>query len=286
MKLFSARFDPEYPDLKQILLLVVLYFASGIIFYIIATIPVLFGKLIGWEFSLITYLDYLRLIGSTFINIPLIIYVSRKSGTSFNWELKSPGIQLILLLALLAISVKIIVQPLENPVEYFRALIGGSVRQLDFISPDLNFYMLITFIFSVVITPIVEEIFFRKQILGLLQKKYSPAVSIVIGSALFACAHQRLNDIGALFILGLLNSFVYYKTKSLEASIVLHSINNLSVIFMKYEFIDISGMHVFKFIGAMVICAIVILLIISFINRNKKIQADYESDEQLPHKSF
>ena len=108
MKLFSARFDPDYPDLKQSMRLLSYYFACIIIFYIAGTIPLIFGKLTGWEFSLFSYLDYLRTIFSPFIFIPLIIYVSLKSGISYQWELKSPGIRLILLLVLLAISVRII----------------------------------------------------------------------------------------------------------------------------------------------------------------------------------
>lgn len=142
-----------------------------------------------------------------------------------------------------------------------------TIAKLDFSRPEFNFYLVITSIFTVVIAPIVEEIFWRKQILGLLLKKYSPALSIVLGSALFACAHQRINDIGALFIWGLLFSFVYYKTKSLEASILLHSFTNLSSRFSKYEYIEITGMHFLKFIMVMVICAIIIYLIISYLNR-------------------
>ena len=278
MKLNSASYDLNYPDLKQSLLLLIYYIAFGIIFYIAATIPVLFGKLIGWEFSLITYLDYLHSIKAPFTIIPLIIYVSMKSGISFKWEFESPGIRLILILVLLAIAVRIIVQPLINPVEYISNFIGGSARQLDFSRPEFNFYMVFTSIFSVVIIPIVEEIFFRKQILGLLLRKYSPAVAIVLGSALFACAHQRLNDIGALFIGGLLCSFVYYKTKSLEASILFHSLNNLSGRFMRNEYIEIKGMHFFKFIIAMVICAIIIYLIIRYINRYYRMDKDFLPD--------
>src|SRR5665647_243814 len=281
MKLFSPSFDPNYPNLKQSLFLAVLFFIFGFLFWMTAYIPLLIVSPLPE-----TYLVFLHSLVSPVCVIPLIIYVSRKSGILFKWELKSPGIRLVLLLALLVISVKIVIQPLINPVEYIRALIGGSVRQLGFIRPEFNFQILINSIFAVIIIPIVEEIFFRKQVLGLLLKKYSPAVAIVLSSALFACAHQRINDIGALFILGLLCSFVYYKTKSLEASILLHSLFNLSGRFYKYEYIDIAGTHFFKFIGVMVICAIIIYLIISFINRFEKIQADYESDEQLPHKSF
>lgn len=280
MKLFTASFDPDYPDLKQSLLLLVYYFAFGIIFFIVATIPVLFGKLIGWEFSLITYLDYLRSIGSTFIFIPLIIYVSRKSGISFKWELKSPGIRLILLLVLLAITVRLIIQPFINPVDYITTLIGGRVRLFNFNLPEFDLYWVINFIFIVLIVPIVEEIFFRKQILGLLLKKYSPALSIVVSSALFACAHWQINNFGVFFIWGLLFSFVYYKTKSLEASILLHSITNLTGRFgLGYDYIDVAGMHFFKFIIAMVICAVIIYLIISYINGSERSKSEFKADE-------
>ena len=271
MKLFSARFDPNYPDLKQSLWLVVLFFISGVIFWMIATMPLLFVSPLPE-----TYLIFLRSVASPFIIIPLIIYVSRKSGISGHWTVKSPGIQLILLLALLALSARIILQPLINPVDYFNALIGGRVRLFDFNLPEFNLNWVINSIFIVLIVPIFEEIFFRKQILGLLLKKYSPAVSIVIGSALFACAHWRINDIGALFIWGLLFSLVYYKTKSLEASILLHSLTNLTSRFSKYEYIDVAGMHFFKFIGAMVICAIIIYSIISYLKRYEAVGKDDE----------
>ncbi len=280
MKLFSASLDPDYPDRRQILLLVVFYFAISTLFLFATTIPVLFGKLIGWEFSLFTYFDLLRPIASPIIYIPLIIYVSRKSGISYKWELKSPGIRFILLLVLLAIAIRIIIQPFINPVDYITTLIGGSVRLFNFNLPEFNFYWVLNFIFLVLIVPIVEEIFWRKQIFGLLLKNYSPTVAIVLGSALFACAHWQLNNIGALFIWGLLFSFVYYKTKSLEASILLHSITNLTSSSKQgYEYIDVTGMYFFKFIIGMVICAIIIYLIISYIDGFDRVKADYQEDK-------
>lgn len=266
MKLFYASLDPNYPNLKQSLLLAFLYFTSFLLFWMIATMPLL----VVWPLPE-TYRIFLHSVASPVCTFPLIIYVSWKSGISFKWELKSPGIQLVLLLTLLAISTRIILQPLINPVDYFNTLISGKVRVFDYNLPEFNSFWLIDSIFIALIVPIFEEIFWRKQILGLLQKKYSQTVAIVLGSAFFACAHLQLNNIGALFIWGLLFSFVYYKTKSLEASIFLHSLTNLTSRFRPgCDYIEVKGPQFINFIIAMVICAIIIYLIIRYINRYDK----------------
>jgi membrane protease YdiL (CAAX protease family) len=95
---------------------------------------------------------------------------------------------------------------------------------------------------------------------------------------LFAFVHLRFVNIGALFVWGLLFCFVYYKTNSIECSILLHSIINGFGFFIKHDFIEITGMHFFKFIITMVICLIIIYLIISYINRNYRIKKDASTD--------
>ena len=106
-----------------------------------------------------------------------------------------------------------------------------------------------------------------KQILGLLLKKYSPFIAIVLSSMAFAVGHLRFNDIGCLFIWGFLLGFVYYQTNSIEVSILLHSFWNFSGLFIESKFIDIAAVLIIKYVILMAVSAIVIILILKYLNR-------------------
>jgi membrane protease YdiL (CAAX protease family) len=146
--------------------------------------------------------------------------------------------------------------------------------------PKFDLLIVIKFIFIVFIAPIFEEIFWRKQIFGLLLKKYSPVMAIVLSSVLFACGHLRVFDFGSLFIWGLLYCFVYYKSNSIEFSILLHSISNGVSFFVKRVFID-NELQFFKYTMIMVISAIVAYLVIAYLKRHASINNDYESDDPV-----
>ncbi len=78
-----------------------------------------------------------------------------------------------------------------------------------------------------IVAPIIEEVFFRRFLFVALRKKMNFAPSLVISSFLFAVLHPGLLQ-GALggFYLG----YVYEKSKSLPANILLHSLVNLFII--------------------------------------------------------
>jgi len=94
----------------------------------------------------------------------------------------------------------------------------------------------------IVIAPIFEEFMFRGALLGALVSWYRFAVANVIVAALFLGLHmigwhfqgrlwQNLaSPVGgalAIFLLGLVFGFVAHRSKSLIASILAHSLNNL-----------------------------------------------------------
>ena len=150
-------------------------------------------------------------------------------------------------------------------MEYFGNLIEGRIKLLRFNVPEFNALMTTRLIFSVIIIPVLEEIFWRKQIFGLFLKKYSPFVAMVLSSALFACAHFQTGIIGVIFIWGLLMSFVYYITNSIELSILLHSIINLSGFFIEHKYVAINEISVIDSITPMVISAFMLYLAIRYL---------------------
>ena len=99
-------------------------------------------------------------------------------------------------------------------------------------------------------------------------------IAIIVSSVLFALAHGRLYDIGALFIWGLLFGIVYYQTNSIEASILTHALTNLFANSTKYGFTQSNGFPLFKYVAVMVVCALVIYLIIKNLDKYRLVRED------------
>ncbi len=267
--------NETYPNFKQFLLLLIFFFSSLFCLHMIFAI----SHVIGGQLS-DSYMVFIIPVVHSIFYILFILYVSRKSGIPVRWTVKLPPIYFVLLLSLLAISTVIITQPFIYPIEYFSSLGEGRFRFVEFVMPKFNLLVVYRFIFTVFIVPVCEEIFWRKQVFGILLKKYSPTMAIVLSSVLFACGHLRRFDIGSLFIWGLLFCFVYYKSKSIEFSILLHSISNVHSFFVKRVFIDINQIQFFKYITIIIISALVFYMVISYLNRNKLIK-DYEIDNKI-----
>jgi membrane protease YdiL (CAAX protease family) len=228
-------------------------------------------KVFGWQL-LESFRPYFTAVATPFIYLPFIIYISHKSMIPVTWRMKLPPVHLFLLMVILAIAIRLIIQPFINPVEYFGNLIEGRFKLLRFIVPEFNPLMATKLIILVTIVPVLEEIFWRKQLFGLFLKKYSPVVSMVLSSALFACAHFQTGIIGVIFIWGLLLSFVYYITNSIELSIVLHSIINLSAPFIEHRYVATNGLRLNNSLILIVISSFVLYLTIQYLLQNRLVK--------------
>lgn len=95
-------------------------------------------------------------------------------------------------------------------------------------------------LFNVVfLAPIIEEIIFRGIILRGLLTSYTPIKAILISSVVFGLIHFNVQQIPQAIVSGIYLGFVFYKTKSLSAVIILHSIANLLSLlslFFHYEY--------------------------------------------------
>jgi len=180
----------------------------------------------------------------------------------------------------LSIAVRIVSSPFDSPAEYFDNLFNWKLKLLVFGVADIDLNMAIHAISSVLIGPIFEEYFFRKQVLGQLLQRLSPFVAILISSALFAAGHWRIDDLGSLFIWGIFYGIVYYKTKSVETSILLHSFSNLLNFFYEYNFQTINETKLISYTIMVVISIVVILFIINNIIRINKIDGDFPKKVQ------
>ena len=80
----------------------------------------------------------------------------------------------------------------------------------------------------VILAPVLEEILFRGLILGSIRQKSGKALGAVfISAAIFGAMHVHIPQkmVNAL-VIGLILGYIYVKTESLAAVIIIHAINN------------------------------------------------------------
>lgn len=91
---------------------------------------------------------------------------------------------------------------------------------------------------SFLVIPIIEEIFFRGYIQTRLEEDFGGPAAVLISSAIFAFGHVQYLYLGifgigntiSVFIAALGFGFLYFKTRSLIPSIIMHAIANLPLI--------------------------------------------------------
>jgi membrane protease YdiL (CAAX protease family) len=196
---------------------------------LLSPVNLVLNKLIGKEASMLIY--YLLAIG-----IPLwIVYSIRKSKTnchSFNLTIENKRIIPLVIIGTIALLFGIIT-PIGNLIP-----MPESIKKafMDFGSQTGIF----AFFLMVIAAPILEELIFRGIILDGLLKNYSPTKSILISSLLFGLVHLNTWQFVTGLIIGIFSGWVYYRTRSLSFSIIIHASANLSGFLMRF-FIDIDS---------------------------------------------
>ncbi|MFU0515123.1 CPBP family intramembrane metalloprotease domain-containing protein [Gardnerella sp. DNF01162] len=101
-----------------------------------------------------------------------------------------------------------------------------------------------TFIFVVILAPIVEEWLFRKQLLSRL-RAYGEKRAIVFSALAFALFHMNIFQFFYAFGLGLVFGYIYIRTSKLSYSIFLHMIVNFQgsivAMWLEKQLVDASG---------------------------------------------
>lgn len=87
--------------------------------------------------------------------------------------------------------------------------------------------LIFSFIVTVMIAPVIEEVYFRGFLLPAITKTTGIVLGAMLTSIIFGVLHFQANVIIYTFILGLFLSFLYYKLGSIIPGIGLHMVNNL-----------------------------------------------------------
>ncbi len=200
-----------FPTWIDILSIVGVFFLSGLL---VATI-LLAAKIEQSGFGL-----FIAYVGQFALTIACTVFLVRtrtgKLVEVIRFSFRGFDPTVILWGVILMLALTVVIEPVINlfPAEWYD-WVGDRLKQ--------GGWAMAT---AVVAAPICEEVLFRGLIQGSLVRKRGPWVGIPIASALFGIIHLIPQQIIAGFLIGLVIGFVYYKTRSLLAAIVLHGINN------------------------------------------------------------
>ena len=89
--------------------------------------------------------------------------------------------------------------------------------------------------FGIIIAPTIEEIIFRGFLQSALKNYFGGRYAILISASLFAAVHMDVFAFFQILILGMLLGYLYEKTQTLVASVVVHILHNsLTLVFLLY----------------------------------------------------
>jgi uncharacterized protein len=193
-------------------------------------LSLLLNNIAGKEMSFLVF--YLFAMGATF----WFAHQKRKNRTSIRgYDLDFSSAKIILLVSMAAIAIQTgIISPIINLIP-----MPESIKEIFLEFARRN--GIYSFIAIVIAAPILEELIFRGIILNGLLKKYSPLKSILISSILFGVIHLNPWQFIGAFVIGVFSGWVYYKTRKLTLSILIHFANNLFA-FASMYFMDAETM--------------------------------------------
>lgn len=181
------------------------------------------------EFVWIRYGKYL---GGLLLTVPLlqpflfclIFYFVSKTNSKL--QIKINRVYTILLLVLLFIPIIMLINALS-----FHLLGNLSPQEIvtTIIEEDQISY---SQIFSIlVLSPLIEELYFRKILLEELFQQIGSLWSILISSLYFSIVHLNILSAPTLLVLGILLGIIFQTTKSVTSCIIVHALFNLIMLF-------------------------------------------------------
>ncbi len=153
------------------------------------------------------------------ISIFIIFYFSEKQtnfekyySTAFNFSHVMKNVVIFILFELLAIILNICLNSI---------VMTQKPKTLN------SIFCFLDFINIVLISPIIEEIFFRWYLISRMRQQCSRLSCILVSSITFALFHLDIKTIIFCLVIGIFLSYIYLKTKNIYFSIFFHFINNL-----------------------------------------------------------
>lgn len=246
-----------YPNLKQATVLIGLYLALYASFFLGAfTVP----QLLGLSLSSV-YLNAGLCVSAITIFGPVIYHFSKKSGLSYLWRFRVPNFKVVIVIVCLALSMRILTPLLSNPFLFIMRLSQLELEKLIMDVPSLSIGFILYLVQVLIITPVLEEVLYRKLLLTQLLKRFNPLIAIVISSVAYSLMHIDPSRFLLLVSIGMAFGMVYYYTKSIELSILLHSLYNVVTAFSERVVINYDSNTLFQEGLPMLISGVFIVIV-------------------------
>ena len=217
----------HYPTVFQGLGIVLLFFFLSMLSGLIASLGYFSGKP--------AWIDFMEMMGYLLAAGGTLLFVIRVKTRGYGERpalvhKKAHPVNVLIVLVLTVMGL-LVIDPLTNLIP-----MPEEVRKLF----DQMFSKSVPAFFTAVIfAPILEELIFRGIVLEGFLKNYSPVKAIVLTNVLFGLAHMNPWQFVGAFLMGILISWVYFKTRNLFLPVLMHFLNNL-LSFLFLYFSDVS----------------------------------------------
>ncbi|MCP4631789.1 MAG: CPBP family intramembrane metalloprotease [candidate division Zixibacteria bacterium] len=209
--------DPDYPDFKQGIYLVIrLLILAFLIFTPVVIIKMLWGS---------GFLYYkLQIIAEIGVLLLILKHTTLKSGLPFTEfvPIKKINSTLLIWMCVSLVGFYFSVSIIDNLIEFLLPS-PDFFKELyldEFANPFIGI------IFGVILAPATEEIFGRGILLRGFLRNYSRRNAILLSAVFFALIHMNPWHFVSPFLLGILFGWWYVNTKSLLPSLIGHSLYN------------------------------------------------------------
>jgi membrane protease YdiL (CAAX protease family) len=141
-----------------------------------------------------------------------------------------------------AILLSVVLLPLRGIIGVVvQFLAGGNLNglqgRMDVIAPDGFTWVgfLVTLIGAGILVPISEELFFRGAIFTWFRQRYNFPIAMLASSLLFGLGHfDTIGVVASSFVLAVANAYVFEKSKTLWAPILMHITTNSFAVLVIY----------------------------------------------------
>lgn len=143
------------------------------------------------------------------------------------------GVRNLIIVIMLAFIVLLGLNQFVNLFAYVVSLAGYNPDTSMPLPLNTPLWLILNLLVLAVIPAISEELIYRGIILNGL-RKFGSAVAVFVSAIIFTIAHGSLMQFLYQFALGVVLGYVVVKTGSVVASIILHFLNNATVIVVNY----------------------------------------------------
>ena len=198
------------------------------------------------------------------------------------YPIKKPSVSDIYLTVILGLVCIASFWLLQNFVVEFFVFLGYTVPGGARTEIDSAHRYLISIVAIGIVPSVVEELLFRGLILHALLP-FGKWKAVLISSALFSLFHLSPAQTVYQFIFGIILALVYLKTKNMLVPILLHFVNNFTIITLAY----IAGDDLAFTLGATTIIAMITLALVGTIVILNLVRATmYRRGEYPPRRRF